>query len=72
MSWQPDDGKRDGKTKGDIVITGLLTAEVRAERAGGGPGRKYAITVECAAWDDVEQIWQIETATGIVTVPLEE
>jgi hypothetical protein len=36
----------DGATAADVRITGPLTAEVRADRTGGGNGRTYTITVE--------------------------
>jgi hypothetical protein len=40
-------GKGDGNTNVDWEITGPLTANLRAERAGGGPGRIYTLTVRC-------------------------
>ncbi len=45
-SSEPDNGLGDGDTAGDIVITGPLTVNLRAERSGGGNGRTYTITVE--------------------------
>jgi len=45
-SSEPDNGLGDGDTTGDIVITGAMTLNLRAERAGNGPGRVYTITVE--------------------------
>lgn len=45
-SNEPDDGLGDGDTAGDIQITGPLTLNLRAERAGTGNGRIYTITVE--------------------------
>jgi hypothetical protein len=47
-SSEPDDGRGDGHTGGDIQGVALGTPDtsflVRAERAGGGPGRIYAAT----------------------------
>jgi hypothetical protein len=37
----------DGNTEPDWEITGDLTVDLRAERAGGGDGRIYSIVVEC-------------------------
>jgi len=45
-SSEPDNGLGDGDTAGDAVITGLLSVNLRAERAGKGNGRTYTITVE--------------------------
>ncbi|MBI3402684.1 MAG: VCBS repeat-containing protein [Acidobacteria bacterium] len=45
-SSEPDNGLGDGDTAGDIVISGPLTVNLRAERSGGGNGRTYTITVE--------------------------
>jgi hypothetical protein len=45
-SNEPDNGLGDGDTAGDIEITGALTLNLRAERAGSGNGRLYTITVE--------------------------
>jgi predicted extracellular nuclease len=45
-SSEPDNGLGDGDTPGDIVITGAMTVNLRAERAGNGNGRTYTITVE--------------------------
>lgn len=40
-------GKGDGNTAPDWTITGALTLELRAERAGPGDGRVYTIVIEC-------------------------
>jgi hypothetical protein len=45
-SDEPINGKGDGNTAPDWRVTGDLTLELRAERAGGGDGRVYTITVE--------------------------
>lgn len=45
-SSEPDNGLGDGDTAGDIQVTGDLTLNLRAERAGKGNGRTYTITVE--------------------------
>jgi uncharacterized protein len=46
-SSEPDNGLGDGDTANDVVITGPLTLQLRAERAGGGNGKTYTITVRC-------------------------
>lgn len=46
-SNEPENGLGDGDTAPDAVITGDLTADLRAERRGTGAGRCYTITVEC-------------------------
>ena len=43
---EPVNGTGDGNTSPDWRITGDLTLELRAERAGNGSGRIYTITVE--------------------------
>lgn len=45
-SSEPDNGLGDGDTANDIEITGAMTVNLRAERAGNGSGRTYTITVE--------------------------
>ena len=45
-SNEPVNGSGDGNTAPDWEITGALTLNLRAERAGGGSGRVYTITVE--------------------------
>jgi hypothetical protein len=40
-------GHGDGNTSVDWQITGPNTADVRAERSGGGSGRVYTLTVRC-------------------------
>jgi hypothetical protein len=46
-SNEPVLGTGDGNTAIDWEITGNLTVNLRAERAGNGTGRTYTITVEC-------------------------
>lgn len=46
-SSEPDNGLGDGDTANDIVMTGPLSVNLRAERAGNGPGRVYTINVTC-------------------------
>ena len=41
-------GKGDGSTSTDIDVTGDLSVDLRAERAGQGSGRVYTIQVECS------------------------
>jgi hypothetical protein len=49
-SDEPEDvnGQGDGHTKGDIVITGRSSFELRSERQGGGNGRVYGVTFQVA------------------------
>lgn len=60
-SSEPVNGTGDGDTAPDWVVTGPLTVDLRAERAGPGHGRTYTIAVECA---DAAG----NTALGTVTV----
>ncbi len=46
-SDEPVNGRGDGNTEPDWFITGDLTADLRAERAGPRDGRVYTLTVEC-------------------------
>ena len=63
-SNEPDDGLGDGDTATDWKITGDLTLELRAERAGMGTGRVYTITVACT-----DAAGNTSTSTVTVTVP---
>lgn len=46
-SSEPENGLGDGDTAPDWASTGALTADLRAERGGSGPGRTYSVTVTC-------------------------
>jgi probable HAF family extracellular repeat protein len=62
-SSDPDNGTGDGDTAGDSVITGPLTAKLRAERSGGRE-RVYWITVQCS-----DAAGNVGTSSGKVVVP---
>jgi len=63
-SSEPVNGTGDGDTAPDWQITGNLTVNLRAERAGNGSGRVYTIAVQCA---DASNNNSSQTVT--VTVP---
>jgi hypothetical protein len=63
LSSEPDDALGDGSTSPDVVWQGD-TLLLRAERAGGGPGRVYTIT--CRALDAGGNLGE---AVGAVVVP---
>ena len=63
-SSEPDNGLGDGDTAGDIVITGAMTVNLRAERSGKGNGRTYTITVEAR-----DAAGNATTRTTTVVVP---
>ncbi|MCZ7627360.1 MAG: PKD domain-containing protein [Candidatus Methylomirabilis sp.] len=46
-SSEPDNGIGDGTTGPEIVITGDLTVQLRAERSGGSNGRVYTLEIQC-------------------------
>jgi hypothetical protein len=46
-SSEPPTGGGSGNTSPDFAITGALTASLRAERDGTGPGRIYTLAVQC-------------------------
>lgn len=63
-SNEPDNGLGDGDTANDIVLTGPLTASLRAERSGKGTGRIYTITIEAR-----DAAGNASTRAVTVTVP---
>lgn len=63
-SNEPINGLGDGATAPDWEITGALTVNLRAERAGTGNGRLYTLAVRC-----VDDSANSATATVDVTVP---
>ena len=58
------DGRGDGHTAVDWIITGPESLELRAERSGGGQGRVYTVLASCS-----DPSGNIGTATAAVTVP---
>ena len=66
-SNEPEDGLGDGDTAPDWIITGDLTLDLRAERAGSGVGRIYTITISCA-----DASGNASEAAALVTVPLNQ
>ncbi len=63
-SNEPVNGTGNGDKEPDWQITGNLTVNLRAERAGSGSGRVYTVTVACS---DASQ--NSSTKTTTVTVP---
>jgi len=63
-SNEPINGPGDGNTSPDWQITGPLTANLRSERAGGGSGRVYTLTVQCT-----DASHNSATGTALVMVP---
>jgi hypothetical protein len=63
-SNEPQNGLGDGDTPNDWLITGPLTLQVRAERAGNATGRIYTITIRCT-----DLAGNASTATTTVSVP---
>jgi len=62
-SNEPVNGNGDGNTDVDWIIDGPSSLRLRSERAGGGSGRIYTITVEC-----VDVAGNTGSATTEVTV----
>jgi hypothetical protein len=63
-SNEPTNGTGDGDTAPDWVIVDSHHVQLRAERAGGGAGRIYTITVACTDGSN-----NVTTKTVTVTVP---
>jgi len=63
-SNEPVNGTGDGDTAPDWQITGNLTVNLRAERAGTGNGRVYTVTVGCT-----DASGNSSAKTTVVTVP---
>jgi hypothetical protein len=63
-SNEPDNGTGDGDITGDIRVTGPLSLELRAERAGSGTGRGYTLSVACT-----DQAGNVRRQAATVVVP---
>ena len=63
-SNEPQNGLGDGDTPNDWLLTGGLTLQLRAERAGGGNGRVYTVSVRC-----VDNFGNATTSSTTVSVP---
>lgn len=63
-SNEPVNGRGDGNTAPDWIVTGPLTLLLRSERAGPGTGRIYTITVQSS-----DASGNVSTATTTVVVP---
>jgi hypothetical protein len=63
-SNEPADGTGDGDTAPDWLVVGAHRLRLRAERAGGGPGRVYTIAVACT-----DAAGNTTTKTVTVNVP---
>jgi hypothetical protein len=61
---EPVNGKGDGNTDPDWIITGDMTLQLRAERSGTGTDRVYTVQVEAT-----DASGNKETSTVTVTVP---
>lgn len=61
---EPVNGLGDGDTAPDWAITGPLTLNLRAERAGRGSGRVYSIVIRCTDGSD-----NTSSRTVTVSVP---
>lgn len=63
-SSEVDNGRGDGNTSGDWLITGDHTVKLRAERSGNGSGRLYSITIQ--AYDSAGNASAIRTVNVLV------
>ncbi|MBX3024501.1 HYR domain-containing protein [bacterium] len=63
-SNEPEDGRGDGATAADWMVTGPLALQLRAERSGTGRGRTYTIDVACR-----DAAGNASTTAIAVTVP---
>ncbi len=63
-SNEPDNGLGDGDTANDIVVTGDLTVNLRAERSGTGTGRLYTVNGQCT-----DAAGNVASWSTTVTVP---
>lgn len=63
-SDEPASGTGDGDASPDWKITGNLTLQLRAERAGSGTGRTYTIGIRCT-----DNAGNVASASTTVTVP---
>lgn len=63
-SNEPQNGLGDGDTDNDWVVVDDHTVQLRAERAGGGSGRIYTITITC-----VDAAGNSSSTSTTVTVP---
>ena len=63
-SNEPLNGTGDGDTSPDWVITGAMSVDLRAERAGTGDGRTYTLAISCA-----DSAGNTATTTAAVVVP---
>lgn len=61
---EADNALGDGNTSGDAIITGPLSAQLRAERSGQGSGRVYTLHLRCA-----DETGNASVATTEVRVP---
>ena len=63
-SSEPANATGDGNSAADMSIAAAMTAALRAERAGNGPGRTYTIAVRC-----VDRSGNAAARTAVVSVP---
>jgi hypothetical protein len=63
-SSEPTNGTGDGNTSPDWEVIDAQDVRLRAERAGGGTGRIYYITITCM--NDTNKKSSIQTVTALV------